>query len=78
MLHGGTGNETDRVKDFDPTVGFERIALSDVARIKRLNGLMNNHVKQDGGDVVINSGDATIMILVVIEVNDLQSNDFLF
>ncbi|MEO9780352.1 MAG: calcium-binding protein [Sedimentitalea sp.] len=87
VLHGGAGDDVfvfankygnDAVRDFDATNDNEQIDLTAVTRIKTFNDLMNNHISQDGANVVIDDTDKTIITLENVNLADLDAADFLF
>jgi Ca2+-binding RTX toxin-like protein len=87
ILKGGRGQDTfmfiqgtghDTIQDFNPMSAFERIDVSWMPSITGYNDLLNNHMTQEGEDVVIDAGDGDMLTLVGIEIDDLDASDFLF
>ncbi|MCB1357686.1 MAG: hypothetical protein KDK53_14710 [Maritimibacter sp.] len=59
-----TGDDVDTIKDFDVSfLSYDRIDLTGLDSIKGWKDLTNNHMTQDGGDVVIDGGDGDLLIL---------------
>ena len=68
----------DTITDFNATDNGERIDLSDVRGIRNFRDLSNNHVLQDGNDVVISAGSHNSITLLNVDLADLGSGDFIF
>lgn len=66
------------ITDFDATNNFEDIDLSAVSRIKGFYDLKNNHMAQDGSNVVIDDHNGTQITLLNVDLGDLHKADFLF
>ncbi|RKF13475.1 hypothetical protein D6850_14340 [Roseovarius spongiae] len=71
------GHGHDRIEDFEATNDYERIMLWGVSDIDNFTDLWANHIHQSGADVVITSASGTIT-LVEVDLNDLDSWDFIF
>ena len=65
------------IKDFDALSDYEDIDLSGVTEITSFNDLVNNHMTQDGANVIIDYGSGTIT-LEGVNIADLGTGDFLF
>jgi Ca2+-binding RTX toxin-like protein len=87
MLIGGPGRDTcvfsngsgqDTIRDFDATDNQEQINLKKVASITSFNDLRNNHMEQQGDDVLIDLGRGNTITLLNVDFTDLGSGDFLF
>lgn len=85
-LTGGLDSDTfvfkgnfgkDRINDFNAFDADEKIDFSGVSGITGYNDLMNNHATQVGTNVVIKVGGNKVT-LVNVDLNDLDSSDFLF
>ena len=74
-----TGNGTAVVTDFD-TVGnrHDFLDLSGLTSIVRWSDLRDNHMAQDGGDVVIDGFFGDTVILQDVDITDLNKVDFIF
>ncbi|OED46209.1 hypothetical protein AB838_19510 [Rhodobacteraceae bacterium (ex Bugula neritina AB1)] len=69
---------TDLIQDFSTLSSGEAIDLTAVTRIKRYNDLMNNHLSEIDGNVVIDDGAGMVITLEGVAIDDLSRNDFLF
>ena len=67
----------DVIKDFNAQNHKEDIDLSGVKPIKNFRDLSNNHMSQDGDDVLIEAGQNKI-VLKSVELSELDAGDFLF
>jgi len=68
----------DRITDFDAARKGEHIDLSGVTAITSFEDLVNNHMQQVGGDVVIDDHAGTRITLLNVDLADLDQGDFLF
>ncbi len=68
----------DVIKDFDATSDKEKIDLDGVTAIVGFSDLKNNHMSQDGADVVIDAGGGDTITLLDVDLADLNAADFLF
>jgi len=68
----------DTINDFNALSNKEDIDLSAVKSIKSFRDLKNNHMSQDGENVIINDGANTVIELIGIDMADLGKGDFLF
>ena len=73
-----SGGGHDTVTDFNANNNREDIDLSEVTRIRNFRDLSRNHMEQDGDDVLIADGRGTTILLQDVDINDLNSGDFLF
>lgn len=71
----GHGNDT--ITDFSATNIFEKIDLSAVSEIADLSDLMENHIRQLGSNVIIETGNNSSVTLRNTNVADLDATDFL-
>jgi CSLREA domain-containing protein len=87
MLIGGQGRDTfvfsngsgqDTIRDFNATDNQEQINLKKVASITSFNDLRNNHMEQQGDDVLIDLGRGNTITLLNVDITDLGAGDFLF
>lgn len=85
-LYGGGGNDVfvfedafgdDTIYDFGPNNNKEKIDLSAVTAITGFADLNNNHMTQDGDDVLIEDGNHSIR-LIDVDIADLDGIDFIF
>ncbi|MBL3705162.1 hypothetical protein GI582_20900 [Sulfitobacter sp. BDSS02] len=67
----------DLIKDFNAQNDKEDIDLSGVKPIKNFRDLSNNHMSQDGDDVLIEAGTNKI-VLKSVDMSELDAGDFLF
>ena len=85
-LTGEAGGDTfvfatgwDVVTDFDPNQSGERIDLRGAGPITDFGDLMSGgHIRQSGTNTVIEDGIGNTMVLVGVDLDALQANDFLF
>lgn len=86
VLIGGQGADVfvfagsfgkDVIRDFNANSNLEDIDLSGVKSIKGFFDLKNNHMTQEGDDVLITAGLNTIL-LQDVDLADLNNGDFLF
>ncbi len=84
-MTGGGGADTfifsagdDVITDFNAANNREKIDLSDVASIKGFRDLRNNHVTQDGADLVIDDKGGNTLTLEGLTISDLDRGDFIF
>lgn len=87
-MHGQAGNNTfvfangfgtDVIYGFASTNDLEKIDLSAVSAITDFTDLSDNHMAQDGADVVIDDGAGNTIRLVGVNLVDLSDgNDFIF
>lgn len=86
VLVGGLGADVfifagkfgkDVIKDFNANSNLEDIDLSGVAAITGFFDLKNNHMVQDGDDVLITAGVNSIL-LENVDIADLHAADFIF
>lgn len=76
VFHSGGGR--DVIRDFDSRGGdHDVIDLGGVGKIDGFRDLMDNHIRQEGRDVVITAGDDRILIDQV-KLSDLDRGDFGF
>lgn len=74
-----TGDGADRIKDFDARGAVhDVIDLSGVAEIRSWKDLRNNHLAQDGDDVVIDALNGDTITLHGVNLADLDKGDFQF
>lgn len=85
-LTGGTGADqfvfinkdgANIITDFNATNNREDIDLSAVTAIRNFRDLKNNHMEQDGDDVVISARGISIL-LEDVDLADLGRGDFIF
>ena len=74
----GDGYGRTRILDFDEGARHEQIDLSRVTGITGYHDLRVAHMTQAGGNVMIDDGRATIIVLAGIDLADLNKGDFLF
>ena len=74
-----TGWDVDRIQDFD-AVGrhHDVLDLSGLRTVTSWRDLRNNHMEQDGDDVVINGRFGDRVILKGVDLDDLDRGDFIF
>ncbi|WP_299401849.1 hypothetical protein [uncultured Roseobacter sp.] len=84
-LFGGTGSDIfvfedvdgdDDVVGFNATNDAEKIDLTGVSNIEDFADLCDNHMRQDGSDVVIDTGSGQIT-LHSVNIEDLDEADFI-
>lgn len=68
----------DTISDFNATDNGEKIDLADVRGIRNFRDLTNNHMVQDGDDVVISAGNRNSITLLNVDMADLGFGDFIF
>ena len=71
-------NGNDTVVDFNARNRNEKIDLSGVSAIDSFSDLMNNHVSEDDGDVIITVGRRHSITLQNIDISQLDTGDFIF
>ena len=76
IFSDGFGN--DVITDFASLANGEKIHLTDVAAITDFQDLIDNHMSQIGGDVVIDDGLGNTITLLGINLADLDTADFVF
>lgn len=76
MFEDGHGD--DQIADFYATNDSEKIDLSSVTAITNFSDLMDNHITQTGGNVVINTGSGNSITLIGVKLADLDTADFMF
>lgn len=76
VFSGAFGHDT--IRDFNELKRAEKIDLSAVEEIINLRDLRNNHMSQDGVDVVINDGNGNSITLLDVVMADLGISDFIF
>ncbi|MCR8549014.1 hypothetical protein M4578_14340 [Salipiger sp. P9] len=76
LFTDGFGN--DRIADFEIRQWGEVIDLSGVSAITGFADLAANHLRDIGGNAVIDDGHGNTITLVGIDAGDLGANDFLF
>lgn len=76
VFFGAFGHDT--IRDFNSHKRAEKIDLSALEEITNLRDLRNNHMSQDGGDVVIEDGNGNTITLLDVGMADLGSSDFIF
>ncbi|WP_052261778.1 calcium-binding protein [Leisingera sp. ANG-M1] len=86
-LLGRSGDDTfvfagrfgdDVIRDFEADNNNEKIDLSGVRWIKSMRDLRNNHISQDGDDVVIDDLHGNTITLEDVLLADLGRADFIF
>ncbi|WP_275041729.1 calcium-binding protein [Leisingera sp. ANG-M1] len=87
ILTGGNHGDTfvfarkfgdDVIRDFNANSNAEKIDLSGVRWIKNMRDLRNNHVSQEGDDVVIDDRHGNTITLEDVALADLGARDFIF
>jgi len=87
FLTGGQGNDTfifsdgfgqDRIFDFEATNNNEQIDLSNVTQIPNYANLVNQHMYQQGSNVIIDAEFGNTIRLDNVDLTDLDQNDFVF
>ncbi len=73
---GNFGNDT--ITDFDATSSLEKIDLSTVSSITDMTDLLENHIRQDGQDVLIEDANGSTITLLNVDLTDLDETDFNF
>ncbi|GGX43556.1 hypothetical protein GCM10007385_09340 [Tateyamaria omphalii] len=85
-LVGGAGNDVfvfsvgrDTVRDFNFTSQSDVINLRSASEITSFNDLKNGgHLRQVADNAVIDDHDGNTMVLLNVDIDALQANDFLF
>jgi Ca2+-binding RTX toxin-like protein len=86
-MTGGSGNDRfvfkgnfgdDTITDFSTKGRKEKIDISKIDAIRNFKDLKNNHLTDDGNDVVIDDGSGNTITLEGLQIADLSSNDFIF
>ena len=72
------GHGDDQIADFHATNDSEKIDLSSVTAITNFSDLMDNHITQSGGNVVIDTGSGNSITLIGVNLADLDTADFMF
>ncbi|MDO6728090.1 M10 family metallopeptidase C-terminal domain-containing protein [Cognatishimia sp. 1_MG-2023] len=67
----------DVITDFAATNRFEKIDLSGISEITGLTDLVDNHLRQEGSDVIIETGSGSSITLPNTDIADLDATDFL-
>lgn len=70
-----TGDNQDTIRDWH---NGDKVNLQGVANITSWNDLINNHMAQDGADVMINAGHGDRLVIENTHISELGSDDFLF
>ena len=76
VFEDGFGNDT--ITDFASLNNAERIHLTNVTEITDFQDLVDNHMVQDGADVVISDGLGNTITLLGVNLSDLGAADFVF
>ncbi|PJE30363.1 Ca2+-binding protein, RTX toxin-related [Pseudooceanicola antarcticus] len=74
----GDGHGDDTIGDFDANNALEKIDLSGVSAIRDFADLMQNHVFEIGGSVLIAGADGDQILLQGVSLGELDAGDFLF
>ncbi|MGH1579012.1 calcium-binding protein [Planktotalea sp.] len=72
------GDGDDTIADFEVSSGKEDINLSAVSEITGFVDLMDNHLHQIDGNVIIEDGIDLTITLIGVNAGELQSDDFIF
>ena len=72
------GHGDDQIADFHANNDSEKIDLSSVTAITDFSDLMDNHITQTGGNVVIDTGSGNSITLIGVNLADLDTADFMF
>ena len=75
IFDDGFGQDT--ITDFDPFAANELINFSQLDDITSFSDLIDNHMVQDGADVVITSGADSLTLSNTL-IADLSADDFIF
>lgn len=87
LLTGGSGDDTfvffdvfgdDTITDFDASSSGEKIDLSTVSSITDMTDLLDNHIREDGENVVIEDVHGSTITLENVQLADLDETDFNF
>lgn len=70
--------DTDHVYGFDPSPTGDVVVLTDVTAIGDYADLVENHMAQQGADVVIDDHAGTAVVLVDMTLDQLEPGDFVF
>lgn len=74
-----TGDGIDTIKDFEVSfLGHDRISLEGLDAVTGWNDLKQNHMQQDGSDVVIDGGNGDMLILEDTSIDNLSKIFFDF
>lgn len=74
-----TGDDKDVIMDFDAKgLAHDVIDLHDLASITSWNDLSNNHMSEVSGGVRIDGGGGDVIKLIGVDIDDLDSGDFIF
>ncbi|WP_082017927.1 calcium-binding protein [Leisingera sp. ANG-Vp] len=73
---GSFGNDT--ITDFDAASSGEVIDLSTVSSITDMADLLENHIRQEGEDVLIEDAHGSTITLLNVNLADLDETDFNF
>ncbi|MDG1378184.1 MAG: calcium-binding protein [Yoonia sp.] len=71
-------SQTNLITDFEAGRGSEDIILRSVSAITSYEDLIENHIRQDGSDVVIENGEGLVIRLNNTLLTDLTEDNFLF
>ncbi|UWQ73419.1 calcium-binding protein [Leisingera sp. M658] len=87
LLTGGSGDDTfvffdvfgdDIITDFNASSSGEKIDLSTVSSITDMTDLLDNHIREDGENVVIEDAHGNTITLKDVQLADLDETDFNF
>lgn len=78
LFYFNDGDGNDRVLDFDPTSTGDVVVLSGNSEITDYADLRDNHMVQQGGNVVIDDGQGNSITLIGLTLAELEANDFVF
>ena len=87
LLTGGDGGDAfvffdgfghDTITDFDAASSREKIDLSTVSSITDMADLLGSHMRQDGGNTVIEDASGNTITLENVSLADLDETDFVF
>lgn len=76
VFRGNFGEDT--IVDFNATKNAEKIDLSAVLEFSSMNDILNNHVTQNGDNIVIDDGQTNTITLLGVQLSDLGAGDFIF
>ena len=68
----------DKITDFNTANNKEKIDLSDAASITGFNDLINNHVTEVNGNLVIDDLAGNTLKLLGVLIADIDKGDFIF
>jgi Ca2+-binding RTX toxin-like protein len=74
----GNGSGQDTIIGFNALDNLEKISLKKVSSVNGFNDLRNNHMEQQGDDVLIDLGRGNTITLLNVDITDLGAGDFLF